>query len=75
MIDILKLNSIDTAAGLDRLGGDTETYSIILEDYLDNYRNTYKLLVESLESGNQVDSERIIHTFKGISGSIGSPAV
>lgn len=72
MININLLSSIDTENGLYRVGGDLETYQIILEDYLNNYCGIYDRLISYLSSGKYEEAIRDFHTFKGVSGSIGS---
>lgn len=71
MIDFTKFNYIDYNNGLERMGGDLETYELILRDYVNEFRSTYKQVLGHIDQDENEDLIRVLHTFKGVSGSIG----
>lgn len=71
-MDIKSLKSINSELGLSRVGGDLETYEIILQDYLNSYATTVSQIDKLLISGDWEELHRVVHTFKGVSGSIGA---
>ncbi|MEG3639387.1 ATP-binding protein [Magnetococcus sp. PR-3] len=66
------LPGINYAMGLQRLGGDEQLYREILLAFEVDQRHTCETLRNLLNTGDYGDLEPIVHTFKGLLGSIGA---
>jgi len=65
-IEIPKFESIDTELGLFHLAGNKKLYLKILRDFYTNYKNL------NLETLDEDEYKRILHTIKGLSANIGA---
>ena len=67
-----KLAHIDTAAGLERVANDTDTYLRVLEKFADNQADAIAVASRALEEGDPETALRTLHTLKGSAGTIGA---
>jgi CheY-like chemotaxis protein len=66
------LMGIDMEAGLQRLGGNHKLYGKLLVKFFEDHREDARAIREALDR-NEIDiAQRIAHTIKGVSGSIGA---
>ncbi len=63
---------LDIEDALNRVGGDSELLKELFEDFMSNFSETDKKLKECLERGDINGSKILIHSFKGVSGSLGA---
>lgn len=61
----------DKNAVMERLGGNEALLKRLLKKFHDAYINTGKTLLSEIESSNQEESYRIVHTLKGVSANLG----
>lgn len=57
---------LDKAAILDRLGGDEEIYSMMVDMYLQDVDNNCATLADAAASGSMAALQREVHTIKGL---------
>jgi CheY-like chemotaxis protein len=62
---------VDTADGLHRVGGNERLYSAMLRQYADDQANTPTALRAALAAGDVKTAERLAHTLKGVSATLG----
>jgi two-component system sensor histidine kinase/response regulator len=74
-LDFLALKTIDTMAGLQRVKGDRRLYRRLLISYLKGNHNFGTQCAEPLKQGDMKTIERLAHTLKGVSGTIGANVV
>jgi len=72
--DYKDVEEIDIEAGIARVGGKKEFYFKLLSDFYADHENDLKLMDEAITDGDVNKAQRIIHTLKGISGSLGAEA-
>ena len=70
-----ELAGIDVAAGLKRLGGNQKLFRKLLVEFLQDHRADAGAIQAALENGDLELAQRIAHTLKGVSGSIGAGAL
>jgi signal transduction histidine kinase/CheY-like chemotaxis protein/HPt (histidine-containing phosphotransfer) domain-containing protein len=72
--DVVNFNisGLDFEAGLRRVLGKKRSYINLLRKYVSGQKNTFLQLEEMLSKGEWNDAFRLIHTLKGVSGSIGA---
>jgi len=58
-------------AVMERLGGNEALLKRLLKKFHDAYIDTGKTLLTEIESSNQEESYRIVHTLKGVSANLG----
>lgn len=63
---------INVEAGLFRAGGNRPLFHSLLAKFSDSYSNFRKQLQETIASGNQEEAKRLVHTLKGLAGTIGA---
>lgn len=63
---------IDVEGGLERMGGNAKSYIKLLGKFSENQRVAISEIREALTSNDQELAERLAHTLKGVSGSIGA---
>jgi len=68
-IELPNFISIDTESGLKHLAGNKTLYIKILKDFYTDYKNL------DLESLQQDEYKRVVHTIKGLSANIGTKAL
>ena len=66
------LPGINTADGLERLGGNVKAYIRLLQKFSENQADVISDLARALESGNNRRAVRLVHTLKAVSGNIGA---
>ena len=66
------LDGIDIETGLSRVGGNRRLYRKLLIDFYQDHREDDQSIREAINSDNMVVAQRIAHTIKGVSGSIGA---
>lgn len=66
------ISGLDSEAGLRRILGKKKSYIKLLRKYASGQKNIFLKLEEMLAKGEWNDAHRLIHTLKGVSGSIGA---
>jgi HPt (histidine-containing phosphotransfer) domain-containing protein len=69
------LPGIDKATAMQRLGGNTVALRQILLNFLHDHHDDAQNIRRALETGDLPLAKRIVHTLKGIAGSIGATEV
>ncbi len=64
------LDGINVEAGLNFVDGDRDLYLMVLEKIYVQYRDTCKQIRTEVECGNLDGARAMVHTFKGLAGSI-----
>ena len=72
---LLNLPGLDTQRGLRALNGDVVAYAAVLRQFAGSHREDANLLAERLASGNRPAADLLLHTLKGVSGTLGAMAV
>jgi len=67
-----ELSGIDVEGGLERMGGSAKSYIKLLDKFSENQVAAVSEIREALASNDQELAERLAHTLKGVSGSIGA---
>lgn len=62
---------LDLASALDKLGGDETLYRELVEMFLDSDADDAIRIREYLADENYAEAYRIVHTLKGLSGTLG----
>jgi CheY-like chemotaxis protein len=70
-----RLEHLDAAAGLRRIGGDQGTYQRLLQKFAENQSEAIDVAAQAQEEGNQELSLRLMHTLKSAAGAIGATAL
>ncbi|RCX13536.1 Hpt sensor hybrid histidine kinase [Anaerobacterium chartisolvens] len=63
---------IDFRDGISRLGGSREKYAEILTQFVARHSQDAQRLKAFMEKGKTADAGRLVHTLKGVAGSIGA---
>jgi two-component system sensor histidine kinase/response regulator len=66
------LEGIDIAEGLRRVGGNRKLYRKLLVEFLQDHREDVHAIRKALDQEDLETAQRIAHTIKGVSGSIGA---
>ncbi|MDY0268040.1 response regulator [Trichloromonas sp.] len=66
---------IDTAAGLRCVAGKRRLYRTLLHDFYRDNRTIAEKIRETLNAGERMTAQRLIHTLKGVAGNIGAKGV
>jgi CheY-like chemotaxis protein len=66
------LEGIDLAEGLRRVGGNRKLYRKLLVEFLQDHREDVHAIRSALDQEDLETAQRIAHTIKGVSGSIGA---
>ncbi|MEO5340301.1 MAG: response regulator [Magnetococcus sp. MYC-9] len=69
------LPGIDREMGLKQVGGNLELFNKLLREFHQDYRDVVTTLHAALDRGGREEGLRLIHTIKGISGSLGADAL
>ncbi|MBF0422810.1 MAG: response regulator [Magnetococcales bacterium] len=70
-----QLPGIDMETGLKRVGGNRRLFVKLLKEFRRDYWNVIETIKADLEQGREEDARRLVHTIKGISGSLGADAL
>jgi two-component system, sensor histidine kinase and response regulator len=71
----IQIEGIDTAKGLQRVAGKTETYIKILRTFTNNYQNIRSSLQHLMSQDDVAGLSSLLHTLAGVSGNIGMEIV
>jgi HPt (histidine-containing phosphotransfer) domain-containing protein len=74
-MEIDNIHGLDTADGLRRINNNKVLYLKLLGKFVKNYSGFVPALRKSLEEGIAEESERMVHTLKGVSGNIGAKEI
>ena len=66
------LEGIDIAEGLRRVGGNRKLYRKLLVEFFQDHREDVHAIRKALDQDDLETAQRIAHTIKGVSGSIGA---
>jgi len=66
------LEGIDTEEGVRRVGGNRQLYRKLLVDFFQDHREDVHAIRKALDQEDLKTAQRIAHTIKGVSGSIGA---
>jgi two-component system sensor histidine kinase/response regulator len=70
--DLSGFNTLDVDGALARLGGNVELYRSILRTYLGDIVSLPDQLTDFLNAGDLVGANRLLHTIKGLSATVGA---
>ncbi len=70
--EIPEIQEIDTALGLKRAAGKPTLYLKMLQSYVTDQGNAVQLMQSAIQSNDHATLQRLAHTLKGTSGSIGA---
>jgi CheY-like chemotaxis protein/HPt (histidine-containing phosphotransfer) domain-containing protein len=70
--DMPAVDQMDTEEALARLGGNTALYTEVLESYMKELPGQPDQLDALLHTGNLAEAGRLLHTFKGLSATVGA---
>lgn len=59
-------------SALARLGGDIALYQMIAHSFFQDYEHMVSQAMEALDKGERETTLRIVHTLKGVAGSLGA---
>jgi len=71
-LEIPEIQEIDTALGLKRAAGKPTLYLKMLQSYVTDQGNAVQLMQSAIQSNDHATLQRLAHTLKGTSGSIGA---
>jgi CheY-like chemotaxis protein/HPt (histidine-containing phosphotransfer) domain-containing protein len=66
------VDRMDTEEAIARLGGNAALYADVLESYLNELTGQPDQLDTLLDNGNLAEAGRLLHTFKGLSATVGA---
>jgi HPt (histidine-containing phosphotransfer) domain-containing protein len=66
------IDRIDTDEAIARLGGNEKLYAEVLESYLSELQGQSDQLDALLKKGDRAGAGRLLHTFKGLSATVGA---
>lgn len=69
--DLGKIVTLDTTVGLKNMGGDTDVYRQVLNEYYNENQDTLDKLWHAIDDKRYSDAAQIVHKVKSSSGSIG----
>jgi len=69
--EVTGIAGVDTADGLHRVGGNERLYHAMLCQFADDQAGTPTALRAALAAGNMKTAERLAHTLKGVSATLG----
>jgi two-component system sensor histidine kinase/response regulator len=67
-----RLDAVDMAGALERLGGNSALYARVLQSYLSDIGAQPDLLDQALGRADWLSAQRILHTLKGLSATVGA---
>lgn len=71
-VEVPQIEGIDIEAGLRRINNNKTLYLKLLTKFLKSYSGYSEELKFKLLEGNTEEAERMVHTLKGVSGSVGA---
>ena len=74
-IHIPPIPGVDVAMALDNIDDNRELYLWILRAFLDNQRGTAAAVAQALADGDRSGAVRLVHTTRGVAGTIGANRV
>jgi HPt (histidine-containing phosphotransfer) domain-containing protein len=69
--ELTGIAGVDTVDGLSRLGGNQRLYRVMLRQYAEDQADTPTALRTALAAGDAKTAERLAHTLKGVSATLG----
>lgn len=75
IFDFPELEGIDAQAGIKRMGGRIDLYKRLLKGFCHDYKYFGSNLNELIEADNDETAGRLLHTLKGIVGTMGAEAL
>jgi len=72
--ELTAIAGVDTADGLHRVGGNLRLYRAMLQQYADDQAETPAALRAAIAAGDAKTAERLAHTLKGVSATLGIKA-
>ena len=72
---VLEIPGVNTRAGLLRMGGNRKSYLALLAKFRSNQGDVDRAIGQALAEGDRATAERLAHTLKGVSGTIGAEAL
>jgi GAF domain-containing protein/CheY-like chemotaxis protein len=72
--ELMAIAGVDTAGGLHRVGGNLRLYRAMLQQYAEDQAETPAALRAALAEGDAKTAERLAHTLKGVSATLGIKA-
>jgi two-component system sensor histidine kinase/response regulator len=69
--ELTEIAGVDTADGLHRVGGNERLYRAMLRQYADDQADTPTALRAALAAADMKTAERLAHTLKGVSATLG----
>ena len=66
------MTGINTELGLSRVGGKASFYQSLLDKFAENYTDCIEDIQRALQKGDKQEVHRIVHTLKGVAGTIGA---
>src|SRR6266851_999133 len=69
--ELTEIAGVDTADGLHRVGGNWRLYRAMLQQYAEDQAETPAALRAALAAGDAKTAERLAHTLKGVSATLG----
>jgi len=72
VVDLTTLRSINSKEGLIRVGGNEAFYLKLLNDFYLDHKEDMNTLEKVITEGNLKEGQRLTHTLKGLSGSLGA---
>jgi len=69
--ELMAIAGVDIADGLHRVGGNERLYHAMLRQYADDQAGTPAALRAALAAGDMKTAERLAHTLKGVSATLG----
>ncbi len=69
---LFEVAGLDVADGLNRVAGNMKLYRSLLEQFADQQADTVSAVRASLAHEDIASAERLMHTLKGVSGSLGA---
>jgi two-component system, sensor histidine kinase and response regulator len=70
-----EVNGLDPVLGLRRCGGRETFYRSMLRQFVEQQADAMDRLIASLRAGDSMTAERVAHTLKSVTGSIGASAL
>jgi CheY-like chemotaxis protein len=70
--DFPLLDGIDVNLGLSHVNGNQKLYKKVLKDVYTRFSDIIERIQVELDQGNQYAAERLVHTFKGLTGTMGA---
>ncbi len=70
--DLASLSTIDTTAGIRRIGGSETAYLKQLNRFAENYAGAVQAVRELIEQGEIEEAEHKCHALKGVAGNLGA---